>query len=162
MACPTLHVHADLPARALPRGRPPTLRARSAMQNFDEHDAATMRRVALECEAIAADLERLKAMIADAGDRLTASFNVVGALESHAVRAKAEQDRFASALSNAVTALQFQDMANQLTAHAQRRLTSLREALIKLSDGVDPLLTTTTRLQPVRQTGMGAGSIDLF
>jgi len=132
------------------------------MHNFDEHDAETMRRAARECEAIAADLERLKLMIADASDRLLASFNIVGALESGTRRGKAEQDRFNSAISNAVTALQFQDMANQLTAHAQRRLASTREALIKLSDGADPLLATTTRLQPVRQAGMGSGSIDLF
>lgn len=133
----------------------------SKMDTLDEHDAATVHRAALECEAIAADLERLKLMIADAGDRLLASFNVVATLRSHPARTNAEQDRFASAVSNAVTALQFQDMANQLTAHAQRRLTALHETLIKLSDGVDPLLASS-RLQPVRQAGMGAGSIDLF
>jgi hypothetical protein len=131
------------------------------MQTFDEHDAAKIQRTALECEAIAADLERLKAMIADAGDRLLASFNVVGALAPLPTRSEEDQRRLAGAVASAVTALQFQDMANQLTAHAQRRLTSLHETLSQLSDGVDPLLATT-RLQPVRQTGMGAGSIDLF
>jgi hypothetical protein len=131
------------------------------MQTFDEHDAAKIQRTALECEAIAADLERLKAMIAEAGDRLLASFNVVGALASLPARSEEDQRRLASAVASAVTALQFQDMANQLTAHAQRRLTSLHETLSQLSDGLDPLLATT-RLQPVRQTGMGAGSIDLF
>jgi hypothetical protein len=131
------------------------------MQTFDEHDAAKIQRTALECEAIAADLERLKAMIADAGDRLLASFNVVGALAPLPIRSEEDQRRLAGAVASAVTALQFQDMANQLTAHAQRRLTSLHETLSQLSDGVDPLLATT-RLQPVRQTGMGAGSIDLF
>ena len=131
------------------------------MQTFDEHDAAKIQRTALECEAIAADLERLKAMIADAGDRLLASFNVVGALAPLPIRSEEDQRRLAGAVASAVTALQFQDMANQLTAHAQRRLTSLHETLSQLSDGVDPLLVTM-RLQPVRQTGMGAGSIDLF
>jgi hypothetical protein len=131
------------------------------MHSLDEHDAAAVHRAALECQAIAADLERLKQMIADASDRLLASFNVVGALESQTPRSEAERRCLASAVSNAVTALQFQDMANQLTAHAQLRLAKMHETLIRLSEGVDPLLATT-RLQPVRQAGMGAGSIDLF
>jgi hypothetical protein len=131
------------------------------MHNLDQHDAATVQRTALECEAIAADLERLKLMIADAGDRLVASFNVVGALATRPIRSDEEQRRLDRAVASAVTALQFQDMANQLTSHAQRRLASMQDTLSKLSDGVDPLLATT-RLQPVRQAGMGAGSIDLF
>jgi hypothetical protein len=129
--------------------------------NLDVHDAATVQRTALECEAIGADLERLKMMIADASDRLLASFNVVGLLAKRPVRDEAEQRRLKCAVANAVTALQFQDMANQLMAHAQRRLTSVHETLSKLSDGADPLLASS-RLQPVRQAGLGAGSIDLF
>jgi len=131
------------------------------MHNLDQHDAATVQRTALECEAIAADLERLKMVIADAGDQLIASFNEVGVLSKQPTRSADEQRRLDRAVATAVTALQFQDMANQLTAHAQRRLTSLHETLSKLSDGVDPLLAHS-RLQPVRQAGMGVGSIDLF
>lgn len=131
------------------------------MHNLDENDAASLQRAALECEAITADLERLKTMIADAGDRLLASFNAVAALGQDVGCNDADQRRLDSAVATAVTALQFQDMANQLTSHAQRRLGSMRETLGKLSEGVDPLLVTT-RLQPVRQAGMGAGSIDLF
>lgn len=131
------------------------------MHHLDVQDAENVERAALECNAIAADLERLKTMIADAGDQLLASFNVVGALAPHPARSNDDQRRLAAAIASAVTALQFQDMANQLTSHAQRRLAALHAALGKLSDGVDPLLATT-RLQPVRQTGMGAGAIDLF
>jgi len=100
-------------------------------------------------------------MIGDAGDQLLASFNVVAALAPQAQRNADEQRRLGEAIRSAVTALQFQDMANQLTAHAQRRLGKLEEMLVRFADGVDPLLATT-RLQPVRQSGMGAGSIDLF
>lgn len=131
------------------------------MHNRDELDAATLQRAALECEAITADLERLKTMIADAGDRLLASFNAVAALGQRVGCSDEDQRRLTSALATAVTALQFQDMANQLASHAQRRLGSMRESLGKLSEASDPLLVTT-RLQPVRQAGMGAGSIDLF
>ena len=131
------------------------------MHNLDEQDAATLQRAALECEAITADLERLKTMIGDAGDRLLVSFNVVAALAPQSRRTEEEQRRLSGAIATAVTALQFQDMANQLTAHAQRRLAKLKETVARFSEGVDPLLAPT-RLQPVRQAGMGAGSIDLF
>ena len=131
------------------------------MHNSDAQDAATVQRAALECEAIAADLERLKTLIADAGDRLMTSFNVVGTLVPRPAHSEEEQRRLAGAIATAVTALQFQDMANQLTSHAQGRLTILQETLGRFCDDVDPLLATT-RLQPVAQAGMGAGSIDLF
>jgi hypothetical protein len=131
------------------------------MHNPDARDAATVHRAALECEAIAADLERLKTLITDAGDRLMASFTVVGALAPRTAHNDDEQRTLATAVATAVTALQFQDMATQLTSHAQGRLTILQEELGRFCDGADPLLATT-RLQPVRQAGMGAGSIDLF
>jgi hypothetical protein len=131
------------------------------MHNLDVQDAALVQGAARECAAISADLERLKAMVADAGDRLQASFSAVAALAPGFGGGEDERRRLAGAVASAVTALQFQDMANQLTAHAQRRLAALNESLSRLSDGVDPLLATT-RLQPVRQAGMGAGSIELF
>src|SRR5262245_40643495 len=103
-ACPTLHGHAD-PARACRRA---AVRPRTGplftMQTFDEHDAAKIQRTALECEAIAADLERLKIMIADASDRLLASFNVVGALAKLPARSEEDQRRLAGAVASAVTA----------------------------------------------------------
>lgn len=128
---------------------------------LDEQEAATVQRAARECGAIVADLERLKKMIADAGDRLAESFDVVGALGQKAGCDEDERRRLAAAIAAAVTALQFQDMANQLASHAQRRLDTLQDSLGKVCEGVDPLLATT-RMQPVRQVGMGAGSIDLF
>jgi hypothetical protein len=131
------------------------------MHNPDAQDAATVHRAALECQAIAADLERLKTLIVDAGDRLMASFNVVGTLAPQPAHSEEQQRRLAGAIATAVTALQFQDMATQLTTHAQGRLTILKEELGRFSDGAEPLLAPT-RLQPVKQIGMSAGSIDLF
>jgi hypothetical protein len=124
--------------------------------------ASAEHAAARECAAIAADLERLKALIAEAGDELAASFGAVGDAVSRLSHDKAEQRRIGQAVSAAVTALQFQDMATQLTEHAQRRLTVLQDCLKSLShEQADPLLAST-RMQPVRQAGMGAGSIDLF
>lgn len=117
---------------------------------------------ARECAAIAADLERLKALIADAGDKLLFSFNEVALRLPQVALADVEKKRLVDAVTIAVTALQFQDMATQLTGHAQRRLTVLQDCLKSLThEPADPLLATT-RLQPVRQSAVGAGSIDFF
>jgi len=117
---------------------------------------------ARECAAIAADLERLKALIAEAGDRLAASFAVIGEAVPRTVGGEPNRRRVEQAVAAAVTALQFQDLATQLTQHAQRRLAVLQGALAALSHReADPLLATT-RMQPVRQAGLGAGSVDLF
>lgn len=117
---------------------------------------------ARECAAIAADLERLKVLIADAGDKLLASFNEVAGCVSQMALPTSDQQRLTGAITDAVTALQFQDMATQLTGHAQRRLNVLQDCLRRLSDEAPDPLLATTRMQPVRQTAMGAGAIDLF
>jgi len=132
------------------------------MHNIDAHDLALAQRGAdQECQAIAADLERLKALITDAGDRVLGSFNAVVALTPQLTCGAEQRRQLGAAVADAVTALQFQDMAVQLISHAQRRLAVLHDVVGRLSDERDPLLATT-RLQPVKQAGMGAGSIDLF
>lgn len=121
-----------------------------------EHAAAR------ECAAIAADLERLKVLISEAGDKLAASFAVIGEAVPRTADDEPRRRRVEQAVAVAVTALQFQDMATQLTQHAQKRLAVLRDALrMPPHHEADPLLANT-RMQPVRQAGMGAGSIDLF
>jgi hypothetical protein len=134
--------------------------------SFDGTAAAGSRGAALEaaeeCAAIAADLERLKALITDAGDRLLASFNQVGEVAPRLAGAAAAQAQLSSAVTTAVTALQFQDMATQLTQHAQVRLNALERCLSALGTDFDDPLLQATRMQPVRQTQMSAGSIDLF
>jgi hypothetical protein len=117
---------------------------------------------ARECAAIAADLERLKALIVDAGDKLLASFNELAARLPQMAQTEVDRTGLMATVTTAVTALQFQDMATQLTGHAQRRLNVLQDCLKTLThEPPDPLLATT-RLQPVRQNAVGAGAIDLF
>jgi hypothetical protein len=117
---------------------------------------------AQECAAIASDLERLKVLINDAGDRLLASFNQVSAALPRMTGSDEQRRSLGGAVTAAVTALQFQDMATQLTQHAQRRLEVLEGCLKSLSHSADDPLLANTRMQPVRQTAMGAGSIDFF
>lgn len=117
---------------------------------------------ALECAAIAADLERLKALINDAGDKLLASFNQVSEIAPRLDGSAGERAELGAAVTSAVTALQFQDMATQLAQHAQARLNALERCLVTLAPDVDDPLLAATRMQPVRQSHVSAGSIDLF
>ncbi len=119
------------------------------------------RTAAQECAAIEADLERLKALVNDAAGRLLGSFHEFVELEQQARRNAQERERIASAIGTAVTALQFQDMATQLTGHAQRRLAALETCLRALYGGAAGA-ALPDHPQPVRQAEMSAGSIDLF
>ena len=114
---------------------------------------------AQECALIEADLERLKSLINDAGDRLLISFNQISAVLPALASTDAQRQQVSDAVHAAVTALQFQDMATQLTAHAQRRLTALEE---RLHSEQAPQGLQIIHPHPVRQVEMTAGSIDLF
>jgi hypothetical protein len=116
---------------------------------------------AQECALIEADLERLKALINDAGERLMISFNQVASMLPGMDFDAMQRARVDEAVRAAVTALQFQDMATQLTGHAQRRLSVLEERLSSLSDEAARGLQFA-QSHPVRQMEMTAGSIDLF
>lgn len=69
-------------------------------------------------------------------------------------------------LADAVTALQFQDMASQLVAHTQQRLRSCADRLAHASmgddDGTALVEDAPLRPNPVTQDEMDAGSVELF
>jgi hypothetical protein len=120
------------------------------------------RAAAQECAAIEADLERLKALFNDAADQLLSSFHEVAQLEAQTERGGEESARVAGALSKAVTALQFQDLATQLAGHAQSRLLSLESCLLKLCGETGEGPSLESRPQPVGQAEMKAGNVELF
>ena len=119
------------------------------------------RSAAQECAAIEADLERLKTIVNDAAGRLLGSFHEFARLEQKTNRNLEERQRIESAIGSAVTALQFQDMATQLTHHAQRRLAALERCLRALY-GQSAVAADLEHSQPVRQAEMSSGSVDLF
>jgi hypothetical protein len=114
-----------------------------------------------ECALIENDLERLKSLINDAGDRLVISFNKVTAVLAELSVDHGQRDRMDHAVRGAVTALQFQDMATQLIGHAQRRL-SVLEASAVASVGLASREKDMALSHPVRQVELSAGSVDLF
>jgi hypothetical protein len=107
---------------------------------------------------ISDDLGRLDTMIADAIDRLMVSFATIQELAS-----EREAPEIARAALDAVTALQFQDMATQLIGHCRRRLQQAGSS----TDMGDVSFSSThfahaSANGPVSQSTVIAGTIDLF
>lgn len=120
------------------------------------------------------DLERLQGLLADACDNLMLRFaTAVQQMEGlmHAAGDhRIQTSELAPVLQNlgaAVTALQFQDMASQLIAHTNRRLRNCADRIARESmgddeDGQAVVEEPPLRPNPVTQSEMDAGSIELF
>lgn len=123
------------------------------------------------------EMNRLRSLIDDASARLMTSFNVIGSLaknrrESVPNGSDVAAEDVERAVGNAVSALQFQDMATQLVGHAVQRielLEKITELLGRLPEvSVEELtaaVTETTCEQhtgPVEQACMTGGSVELF
>lgn len=117
------------------------------------------------------ELGRLRSLIDDASERLMSSFNEIGEISAHQLEPGSMQD-MEIAVGNAVSALQFQDMANQLVGHAVQRIELLERiaaSLARLPEvSADDLTnevagTVCARSSgPVEQACMSGGSVDLF
>lgn len=120
------------------------------------------RDVAQERAATEADLERLKKLINDAAGPLLGRFNEFAALEAKTSRDHEERRRIAITIDSAVTALQFQDMADQLTAHAAAPRGRGKLSAVVVWPNARRETAAAEHSQPVQQTEMSAGSVDLF
>lgn len=110
------------------------------------------------------DLERLQRLLAASCDTLLARFSAalaqLGTLGAAGAAARGE-------LAEAVTALQFQDLASQLIGHTGQRLRNCadriaRDAFGPDADGEAVIAPAPLRPNPVTQDEMDAGSIELF
>lgn len=117
------------------------------------------------------DLERLQRLLSDACDTLLAEFCAATHQLRHVQAVPAQHsngvERAIAHLGDAVTALQFQDMASQLIAHTHRRLQHCtdnlaREVFVGDEDGDSVVEAPPLRPNPVVQDEMDAGSIELF
>lgn len=118
-----------------------------------------------------AELDRLRSLIDDASERLMLSFDEIGEITARQVQQQQMKD-MERAVGNAVSALQFQDMANQLVGHAVKRIELLERVAASLARlpevSVDDLTnevegTVCARdTGPVEQACMSGGSVDLF
>lgn len=120
------------------------------------------------------DLDRLQDLLSHACDTLMERFQaalqdiaVLNAHTRHGQEAAGALEQARHNLSSAVTALQFQDMASQLIHHTHRRLRSCADRLAMEVMGNDEdgdciLEAPPLRPNPVTQSEMDAGSIELF
>lgn len=125
-----------------------------------------------QAQSARADLDRLQSLIADAGERLMTSFNQIGELAVLQAPSADAANEIAEAVGAAVSALQFQDMAQQLAGHASRRIEVLERItgpLARLPDASAEELgaavqgTVHERINgPVEQARMDGGSVELF
>lgn len=119
------------------------------------------------------DLERLQRLLADTCDALLTRFHTavqqLGSLTPQGLPADAASvlDGTRRQLAEAVTALQFQDMAAQLINHTHQRLRNCADQLARDAFGADAdgeavIAAAPLRPNPVTQDEMDAGSIELF
>ncbi len=119
------------------------------------------------------DLDRLQRLLADTCDTLLARFagahrllDTLSAPSLPSAAASVAQDARRQ-LTEAVLALQFQDMASQLINHTHQRLRNCADQIARDAFGPDAegeavVATAPLRPNPVTQDEMDAGSIELF
>mgnify|MGYP003576307238 CR=1 FL=1 len=120
------------------------------------------------------DLDRLHGLLAHACDNLMLRFStavqhmegLMQAAADHRIQVD-ELGPVMQDLGRAVTELQFQDMASQLIVHTNRRLRNCadqlaRDAMGEDEEGESVVETPPLRPNPVTQSEMDAGSIELF
>lgn len=115
------------------------------------------------------DLERLQRLLAASCETLLARFQ--GALRQldalGAAGASPQAGQARRELAEAVTALQFQDMASQLISHTGQRLRNCADQIARDAFGCDAdgeavIAAAPLRPNPVTQDEMDAGSVELF
>ena len=112
------------------------------------------------------DLDRLQRLLHDTCELLLARFSgaLAGLADAPDAPALAGVRR---QLAEAVTALQFQDLASQLIAHTHQRLRNCADqlaadAFAPDADGEAVVAPLPLRPNPVTQDEMDAGSVELF
>jgi hypothetical protein len=135
----------------------------------------------LQARSVRSDLDRLRSLIDDASARLLTSFGAIQAITGSRNERRGQdveldagnEDRDVErAVGNAISALQFQDMATQLVGHAAQRIAVLEkitQSLGRLPDAsVDELAAAVSdtlrgrHTGPVEQACMAGGSVELF
>ena len=121
------------------------------------------------------DLDRLERLLSDACDTLLANFygasgELKQLLHVAAQHPEINTDQLHAAMGHmaeAITAMQFQDMASQLVMHTVKRLRNCadrlaRDTLVDDEEGVALIEEMPLRPNPVTQDEMDAGSVELF
>ena len=118
--------------------------------------------------SVVSDLSRLQSLLGEACGTLLERFHNTGSeIQALAAGDAAAAARAQAQIAGAVTGLQFQDLASQLLEHAAHRLVHCgdrlaAEAFGQDDDGAAVIHQLPSRPNPVTQSEMVAGSVDLF
>lgn len=118
--------------------------------------------------SVTSDLSRLQSLLDEACATLMERLHGAGAeVTALAAGDATAGDRALAEIEGALTGLQFQDLASQLLEHACHRLTHCgdrlaAEAFGQDEDGAAVIHQRPARPNPVTQTDLAAGSVDLF
>ena len=148
---------------------PITSRAHELPDDADMHCLALSPADVVELQdqlfEAATDLDRLAGLLEDAAGQLTHRFSAVDA-RLGAPGADVEAAGLARReLAEAVTALQFQDMAAQVITHTVRRIRGVADFLgsrLPDEEGESASVQLVRRHCPVAQRQIDAGSVELF
>jgi hypothetical protein len=125
------------------------------------HVAAQMQDELLSAQT---ELDRLQRLLGDAVAQLQHRFTQ--AMDAQAqLPASTARAELSTAVSGAMVALQFEDLASQLITHSRRRLSSVADCLGNLAMGDDDAgcdVQWVARACPVDQRAVDAGSVELF
>ena len=121
------------------------------------------------------DLERLQRLLSDASEALLGHFYGASGQLNHLLHAMAQHPELNTRelhdamqhMAGAITAMQFQDMASQLTQPTNSRLRHCADRLAAETmgddeDGEAVVESAPLRPNPVTQDEMDAGSVELF
>lgn len=126
-----------------------------------------------EVAQVEEEINRVGGMIVEAVQQLSASFDQMHRLSSAPGTGDSGDTELQEAVSGAVRALQFEDMASQALAEAHRTLSYLREVAEELQAVHDTAdlaariseqhrLWTDQRRKAVSQKNLDKGSVELF
>jgi hypothetical protein len=148
-----------------------------AQQHADDTQAFVDRYLAIHDEqarSARSELDRLRSLIDDASQRLMSSFDVIRefSVSHRALVGDVVTQDIDLAVGNAISALQFQDMATQLLGHASQRIALLeriseplgRLPQVSVVELTQALAGTPAERSsgPVVQACMNGGSVELF
>jgi hypothetical protein len=126
-----------------------------------------------ELSSMRHEITQARNLLNDAIDRLVTSFMNIHALvqdadaerTAAAANAPAIADRIAAEVASAITALQFQDIMDQLLNHTLKRVALVELTLNDATEGAslpDGSGRPGTGARPVYQSQVSAGDIDMF
>ncbi|WP_372656871.1 hypothetical protein [Hydrogenophaga sp.] len=109
------------------------------------------------------DLKRMESLLDHAAGNLLACFDSTSvALDNQFRTTPGDLSAVRQNLHQAVTELQFHDLASQLIAHTNHILQRCALSLSHTDSGTPAPLSTPPRACPVTQSEMHAGSVELF